>query len=154
MKLELEKLEELNRRLDRHDMRLRAMQGIAASVFWTCPYPSWVKSPNGSGDNYWVMTAINAAYEKAFKVNASEYLGRPDHVIWPADVAAQFRLNDMAVRDAGRLIRTYEKFNLDGNEGPHLVVKWPVYEQGVFSGVAGIAVGPTVLEWVSKNGGG
>lgn len=148
----LAKLAELSERMDHYDEKLRSMGGVAGAIFWTCPYPCWLKSPNGAGDNYWVMAAINRAYEKAFKVSMDTYCGRPDRDIWGEDIAAGFRANDIAVRDGGKLVHRAELFGLDGDPGPHMVVKWPVYENGVFRGVAGAAVGPSILAWVARNG--
>jgi hypothetical protein len=153
MNTDLARLTLLDQRLDRYDERLRSMRGVFGAIFWTCPYPCWMKAPNGQGDNYWVMAAINRAYEKAFSVSADTYVGQPDTAVWGPEIAAGFRLNDVAVRDGGRLVRTAEKFSLGGDMGPHLVLKWPVYESGTFQGVAGAAVGPTILGWIAKNGG-
>lgn len=150
---QLRQLQALSEKLDKYDERLASMRGVFGALFWTCPYPSWMKAPNGAGDNYWVMAAINRAYEKAFNVTAAEYVGTPDTKIWGDEIASGFRINDMAVRDGGRMVRTMEAFDLGGNPGPHGVIKWPVYEDGIFRGVGGVAMGPTVLEWIIKHGG-
>lgn len=150
---QLHDLKTLTERLDKYDERLTLMRGVFGAVFWTCPYPSWLKTPNGAGDDYWVMAAINRAYEKAFNVSSDKYVGIPDVKIWGEEIAAGFRINDMAVRDGGRMVRTMEMFDLGGNPGPHGVIKWPVYAEGVFKGVGGVAMGPTVLDWIMRNGG-
>jgi hypothetical protein len=147
----LKELADLSKKLDGFDDRLRSMGGVAGAIFWTCPFPAWLKSPNGAGDNYWVMAAINRAYEKAFNVSIMTYCDKPDYDIWGVEVAAGFRANDIAVRDGGKMVVTDERFPLVGNFGPHRVVKWPVYEANVFRGVAGAVVGPTILDWIDAH---
>jgi PAS domain S-box-containing protein len=83
---------------------------------------------------------VNAEYERLFDVHRDEIIGRTDHEIFPADLADQFRANDLQAIVSGEPIQVEEI--APGPDGPHtyVTVKFPLFdEHGQVYAVCGIS---------------
>jgi PAS domain S-box-containing protein len=72
---------------------------------------------------------VNAEYERLFGVHRDDVIGRTDHEIFPADLADQFRANDLQAIANGEPIQVEEV--APGQDGPHtyLTVKFPLLDE-------------------------
>lgn len=105
------------------------------------PIPMWIKDKKG------VMLYVNKEYEKLFLhpmgKTASDYVGKMDSDIWPADVAAKFKFNDL--RAHGNTVYTFEELPIKDKVYNLFVIKYPRKTGGEVIGVAGIAFDKTLL---------
>lgn len=106
------------------------------------PIPMWVKDEKG------VMLHVNSAYEKLFlhprgKVS-SDYVGKKDSDLWPPDVAAMFRENDL--RAHREIIYVHEDVPVKDKIYNLFVIKYPRKVSGQVVGIAGMAIDKTILK--------
>jgi PAS domain S-box-containing protein len=69
---------------------------------------------------------INEEYERLFSVKREEIIGMTDHDIFPAELADEFRRNDLAAAKSGGPVQ-FEEI-APGEDGPHtyLTIKFPL----------------------------
>jgi PAS domain S-box-containing protein len=69
---------------------------------------------------------VNREYERIFQLRRENIVGLTDHDLFPADVADDFRANDLAAIAQGRPVRLEEI--APGEDGPHtyITVKFPL----------------------------
>ena len=105
------------------------------------PIPMWIKDEKG------VMLYVNKEYERMFLhplgKTAADYVGKLDSDFWPADVAANFRSNDL--RAQGNAIFTFEQLPIKDKVYNLFVIKYPRKARGELIGIAGIAFDKTLL---------
>ena len=72
--------------------------------------------------------AINQAYERLFDVRREEIVGLTDHDLFPAEIADEFRANDLRAASSGGPVRMEEV--APGEDGPHtyITVKFPLLD--------------------------
>jgi len=95
---------------------------------------------------------INRAYETLFHVSRARMTGKTDFDLFPADIARQFRDNDLAVLQAGQPIQFEEVAPHD--DGPHTYVsaKFALHDaQGKVSAVCGISTDITARKRAEEN---
>lgn len=86
---------------------------LFSSTKYNYPFPFWIKDSNGT------MMYVNKAYEKAFNVSKSRYIGNKDESIWGIEKAKEFRKGDLEARDDPK------GYKIFSNECDHYhVVKW------------------------------
>ena len=66
---------------------------LFSNIKYNYPFPFWIKDSNGT------MMYVNKAYEKAFNVSKSRYIGNKDESIWGIEKAKEFRKCDLEARD-------------------------------------------------------
>ena len=84
--------------------------------------------------------AINQAYERLFDVRREEIVGLTDHDLFPAEIADEFRANDLRAASSGGPVHVEEV--APGEDGPHtyITVKFPLLDSaGQPYGVCGIS---------------
>jgi PAS domain S-box-containing protein len=71
---------------------------------------------------------VNREYERLFNVRRQDIVGLTDHDLFPAEVADDFRANDLAAIAEGRPVRMEEI--APGTDGPHtyVTVKFPLID--------------------------
>lgn len=135
---------ELERKVGQLEVEKARLEGrflVFQSTHESSPLPMWIKDPAGR------VLACNRAYEARFLrprgFALSDYIGRGDDAVWPAEIAAQFRENDQAVYRSGD-IWDGEETILDAANRPVRirVIKYPRYATGIETpfGIAGIAI--------------
>lgn len=72
--------------------------------------------------------AINQAYERLFDVRREEIVGLTDHDLFPAEIADEFRANDLRAASSGGPVHVEEV--APGEDGPHtyITVKFPLLD--------------------------
>jgi diguanylate cyclase (GGDEF)-like protein/PAS domain S-box-containing protein len=97
-----------------------------AAFMYNSPALAYVKDSDGR------MLYINAALEKIWNVQQSEWEGKTDAELWPSEVARQLRANDQEVLNTGRTLELIERVPSPSNGiREFLSVKFP------FSSAAG-----------------
>ena len=90
-------------------IKLLTLQDVGIREFagaW--PAPRWIKVWEDGAPEA-VMAWVNGAYADWFDVDPRVYIGKPDSVIWPADVCAKFRkLDTLAIIRAGEIVMDTE----------------------------------------------
>jgi PAS domain S-box-containing protein len=90
---------------------------------------------------------VNPRYEELFGIKNEEIQGKSDHDIYPAELAAQFRTNDLMVLQEKRSRQVEERVALKDGVHIYLSVKFPLYdEQGKVDGLCGISTDITELK--------
>lgn len=127
--LELEALVRVN---------LNAGDAAIQATINTLPIPYWIKRKQADGT--FVMFMINDSYTSQFNVLRDEYIGKRDDQIHPLALAEKYRINDLAVFNSGRSIRSREQALINGEEIPIQVFKFPVNIPSCQQCVGGIAI--------------
>ena len=95
----------------------------------------WIKDERGR------HVYLNKAYEERFGVRLADWRGKSDADVWPAEIAAEFRKNDLAVLEADRSIQiTEDTINPDGNRCNWLNTKFPYRDATGNRFIAGIGL--------------
>jgi len=73
--------------------------------------------------------AVNQAYERLFDVRREEIVGLTDHDLFPAEIADEFRANDLRAASSGGPVHVEEV--APGEDGPHtyITVKFPLLDR-------------------------
>ena len=102
------------------------------------PIPMWLKDTNGK------MLSLNQAYEDMFLFPQSktrlDYIGNYDEAIWNEDIADAFRSNDLIATSTKSFVEVHEELLDNPLLKPWRFYKYPIYSQGVFIGIAGLAL--------------
>jgi PAS domain S-box-containing protein len=71
---------------------------------------------------------VNREYERLFDVRRERVLGQTDHDLFPPEIAAAFRANDLAAVARGTPVQMEEI--APGDDGPHnyITVKFPIFD--------------------------
>jgi len=71
---------------------------------------------------------VNREYERLFHLRREEIVGLTDHDLFPAEIADEFRANDLLAASAGAPLHVEEV--APGNDGPHtyITVKFPLLD--------------------------
>ncbi len=83
---------------------------------------------------------VNREYERLFGVRREDIVGLTDHDLFPAEIADDFRANDMRAAAGGRPVQMEEI--APGDDGPHtyITVKFPLLDSdGRAYAIAGIS---------------
>lgn len=129
------------KKLEKQVKRLQYKVTLLESSHQDAPIPIWLK------DNFGVMLALNPAYEKTFllprNLTAEDYLNKTDEVVWPEDIADEYRKNDLMVARTNTVWKGYETIiDHQGKETQWQVIKYPRTAAGITIGIAGIAIPP------------
>ena len=90
---------------------------------------------------------VNPRFEELFGIKNEDIQGKSDHDIFPAEVANQFRTNDLLVLTQKRSRQVEERVQLKDGVHTYLSVKFPLYdEQGNADGLCGISTEITELK--------
>ncbi len=90
---------------------------------------------------------VNPRFEELFGIKNEDIQGKSDHDIFPAEVANQFRTNDLLVLTQKRSRQVEERVTLKDGVHTYLSVKFPLYdEQGNADGLCGISTEITELK--------
>ena len=105
------------------------------------PLPMWIKDETGR------ILGANEAYEKHYLrplgKKLHDWIGNFDHDVFPADVAEDWRVNDMWVFQHDQIFDGEEIIDLgDGKRTRHRVIKHPRRAHGIPRpfGIAGISI--------------
>ena len=73
---------------------------------------------------------VNREYERLFHLRREDIIGLTDHDLFPAEIADEFRANDLRAASGGRPVHVEEV--APGEDGPHtyLTVKFPLLDDG------------------------
>lgn len=139
----LEHLEELTARLNREEQRERQVTAYLMDFMRSLPFPAWVK------DKAFRMVYLNPAYTAQFGIEKLAYEGKTDFDLWPPEIAAQYRANDESVIASNTPHSSIERVPATvGRTVDLIITKFPLWEMGEISGIAGICVG--VMPWKNK----
>jgi len=90
---------------------------------------------------------VNSRFEELFGMRSEQVRGKTDYDIFPADVADQFRRNDLKVLSQGNSYQVEEHIPLNDGDHTYLSVKFPVYDDSdSTSGVCGISTDITAVK--------
>lgn len=103
------------------------------------PFPWWCKNAEGK------MIVVNRAYEQVFLLprgfTRKDYEQNYDSAIWGDEIAAVYAKNDQRVKTTGQRWEGVEPIATpDGRIENWLIIKYPRYHNGIFLGIAGVAV--------------
>lgn len=99
------------------------------------PTIAWIKDEAGR------HVYLSGANEQLFGVRMLDWRGKTDAELWPADVAEEFRRNDLTVLETDQAIQVIEHTpNEDGGYCYWLNTKFPFYDAGGRRYVAGIGM--------------
>jgi hypothetical protein len=126
-------------REDLQDLRGKVI--VLESAHFDMPFPMWLK------DMDFKMIALNPEYEKHFLLpmgkNSSDYLGKYDNEIWPAEIAAEYVQNDRkTLNSRNGYWYGHETIKISGSELTEdwRIVKYIRYAGKIPIGIAGIAI--------------
>lgn len=131
------KSSELQLQVSQLQIQLLTIKGAHTDL----PWPAWLKDTGG------VILAANKAYEEQFLkprgYSLIDYVGQTDAAVWPLDITAEFRENDLAVMRDRRILDFFEEIEIAGGKRANMrFLKYPVYAGGTLIGVAGMYVPP------------
>ena len=99
------------------------------------PTIAWIKDEEGR------YVYLSGTYERRHGVWMADWRGRTDAELWPADIASEFRKNDLAVLAADRPIEIIEETrNPDGSRCFWLNTKFPFHDAAGRRYIAGIGL--------------
>lgn len=79
---------------------------------------------------------VNRTFSELFHVGVDEMVGRTDAEMFPAELGAKFRANDLQVQESGEATRFEEVAPLD--DGPHTYISLKVPFKNPINGEVGI----------------
>jgi PAS domain S-box-containing protein len=104
------------------------------NLFLNAPTPVFIKDPEGR------YLFVNAPYERAAGYSRKEILGRTDFDLFPHEIAAISRRNDLeAIEDNGAIERQVLVV-ADGEERTFTVLKFPIDREGKLVALCGISI--------------
>ena len=112
-----------------------------SSFLRSVPLVLWGKAYEAQHDQF-RMVFISDHYTKIFGVERGDYIAKLDSEVWPPDVAAVFRAQDMEVMRTGRPVFKTEPTPLaiDPAWRNCMTMKFPIYDKKRnISGVGGVA---------------
>lgn len=99
------------------------------------PSIAWIKDEDGK------YVYLNQRFEERFGARLEHWRGKTDHAFWPAELAAKFRQNDLAVLKANRPVELLEEAeNPDGSRSFWLSTKFPFSDAAGRRYIGGIAL--------------
>ncbi len=103
------------------------------------PAIAWIKDENGR------YTYLNKTHQERFGIRPEDWLGKTDAELWPPEIAAEMRKNDLAVLAAGHAIEVSEKtLDATGASVHWLNSKFPFADLAGNRFVAGIGLDMTM----------
>jgi len=119
---------------------LRANRQLLESVLENSAAVIYAKKKDGR------YTYINREWEVVCDLSREQVIDRTDFDLFPEDIAAQFRSNDLAVMQAGKLTESEERVNTPAGEQLFLSKKVPLTSSaGEVEGLCGISTNITDL---------
>jgi diguanylate cyclase (GGDEF)-like protein/PAS domain S-box-containing protein len=85
------------------DIQLRESDNRFRSFMDNSPAIAWIKDEAGK------IIYISGTYEKRFGMQLSKIVGKTDFEIWPPEIAAELRKNDLSVLNTGQTIEVIEQ---------------------------------------------
>ena len=117
---------------------LRQSRQLLESVLENSPAVIYAKLKDGR------YTYINREWEKVCDMPRQKVLGRTDHNVFPAEIAEQFRTNDLAVLLSGKQAESEERVGTPWGEQLFLSKKVPLTSaNGEVDGLCGISTNIT-----------
>lgn len=104
--------------------RVEAEERAFMSFLRTMPVIGWLKDYTEGGTGR--MIFLSDLYADKFGRAWHDYVGKTDYDVWPSEVADQFREHDLKVLSAGRMLEFRELVNVNGEDHPLTVQKWPI----------------------------
>jgi PAS domain S-box-containing protein len=118
---------------------LRESRQLLQSVLENSPAVIYAKRKDGT------YTYINREWERVCGLTRDQVIGKTDHDLFPPDIAKQFRNNDLAVLQTGRLTEYEERVGTPWGEQLFLSKKVPLISpSGEVEGLSGISTNITV----------
>ncbi|MGV0951494.1 MAG: diguanylate cyclase [Azonexus sp.] len=109
------------------------------------PLIAWMKDAEGR------HLYRNQTFEQRFGVRLADCKGKTDAELWPADIAATFRQNDLAVLAAGHPIEVIEETREpDGRRATWLSVRFPFSDATGATFVGGLALDITERQRIEQ----
>ncbi len=113
---------------------LKASEAQLQAILDNAPAVIYLKDNQGRYITY------NQRYIELFHVDRGNWIGRTDAELFPADIAAKFRVNDELVRHAGKPLTFEELVPHDDGTHTYISVKFPVKDaQGNVVAVGGVS---------------
>lgn len=102
--------------------KLRESEQTMKSVMNNSSSLIFLKNPEG------IFQFVNKAYERVFQITPGGAVGKRDHDIFDAEVANQFRENDLEVTFKREPIQFEEEARVNGKVHTYLVSKFPLFD--------------------------
>lgn len=116
----------------------RKSRQLLESVLENSPAVIYAKRKDGR------YTYINREWERVCDLRREQVIGRTDHDLFPPEIAEQFRTNDLAVLQTGRLTESEERVGTPWGEQLFLSKKVPLISiDGEVEGLCGISTNIT-----------
>ena len=116
----------------------RKSRQLLESVLENSPAVIYAKRKDGR------YTYINREWERVCDLRREQVIGRTDHDLFPPEIAEQFRTNDLAVLQTGRLTELEERVGTPWGEQLFLSKKVPLISiDGEVEGLCGISTNIT-----------
>jgi PAS domain S-box-containing protein len=123
----------------RTEEALRESRQLLQTVLENSPAVIYAKRKDGT------YTYINREWERVCDLSREQVIGKTDHDLFPLDIAEQFRTNDLAVVQTGRLTEYEERVGTPWGEQLFLSKKVPLISpSGEVEGLSGISTNITV----------
>jgi PAS domain S-box-containing protein len=118
---------------------LRESRQLLQSVLENSPAVIYAKRKDGT------YTYINREWERVCDLTRQQVIGKTDYDLFPPDIAKQFRSNDLAVLQTGRLTEYEERVGTPLGEQLFLSKKVPLISpSGEVEGLSGISTNITI----------
>ncbi len=120
---------------ERVEQQLRSSNARFEAFMDNSPLVGYMKNEQGQ------MLYYNRPFAERFQITREEWLGKDDHELWPAEFAAEFRANDLAVIAGGRLVVSDETTpGFDGKDTYWRSYKFPFVNAAGEHLVAGMSL--------------
>jgi two-component system, cell cycle sensor histidine kinase and response regulator CckA len=128
----------------RHEDIVRQSEERFSAFMRHLPGVAFIKDLNGRYVYY------NDACEQLFGKHPSEIVGKTDAEIWPPEIAASYRENDLKVLESVSHSEFIEPVEQTGGRHTWLIYKFPITENGKAALVAGIGIDITERQTLSE----
>jgi PAS domain S-box-containing protein len=107
----------------RAEEALRQSEERFAAFMRNLPGAAFLKDVDGK------YVYVNQWLEMVYGKSSSEWIGKCDHELWPAETAAQFKANDRLIFETGRSLKVLEAAQYGGELHHLLIQKFPVLDR-------------------------
>ncbi|MBU0993057.1 MAG: PAS domain S-box protein [Proteobacteria bacterium] len=94
---------------------------------------------------------VNRKWEEVTGLNREFVIGKTDDMLFPAEIARQFRKNDLRVIESGTMIETEEVMEIPSGSRYFISIKFPLFnDEGTITGLCGIITDITQRKYAEE----
>lgn len=127
------------------EQALKESEARFAAFMRYLPGAAFLKKSSGE------FVYVNETWERASRMKRKDIYGKSDDDVWPADIAAEYKANDKAVRTAGSPLQFIQTVPHDDGLHHWFTVKFPIFDDsGDIVMIGGIGIDITEQERIAK----